>query len=170
MYEFTLTPRRAGPYRVFADIVPALSSVQEYAVCDLPSAQKGEALFTEGSATASTVDGRRFDIAWAEPNLPFPSQQSIDGNVTVTGADGKPFNQLEQVMGTFAHLVAFHEDRQTVLHLHPTGGDPESPDERGGPQFPFRFWAPKPGFYRLYVQVQIGGAQVFAPFVVRVKP
>jgi len=73
-------------------------------------------------------------------------------------------NKLEPVMGAYAHIVGFYEDRQTVLHIHPEGEEPKSADERGGPTFGFRFYAPKPGFIRLYVQVQVDGKQVFAPF------
>lgn len=36
--------------------------------------------------------------------------------------------------------------------------------------FPFRFYAPKPGYYRLYSQVQVGGTPRFAPFGLTVQP
>jgi hypothetical protein len=171
VYEFTLTPRRNGPYRVFADIVPAGSNVQEYAVCDLPGkAPKGDAVAKDGSATSGAGDGLRVNLAWNTGGLALRAQQPINASILTSGMDGKPFDQLEPVMGAYAHLVAFHEDRQTVLHIHPTGAEPQKPEDRGGPHFSFRFWAPKPGFYRLYVQVQVAGRQVFAPFALTVEP
>jgi hypothetical protein len=41
---------------------------------------------------------------------------------------------------------------------------------RGGPVLTFQFYAPKPGFYRLFSQVQLGGTQKFAPFGIQVEP
>ena len=170
-FAFTLTPRRAGPYRVFADIVPVASNVQEYAVCDLPAVAKGEAIAERAGTTASTVDGLRYDLAWQTGGAAMRAKTPVNATITITGAaDGKPFTQLVPIMGTFAHLVAFHEDRQTVIHIHPSGAEPRTPEQRGGPVFAFRFFAPKPGYYRLYAQVQIGGVSRFAPFGLNVEP
>jgi len=72
--------------------------------------------------------------------------------VRVSSSDGQPFKDLEPIMGTYAHIVGFHEDGQTVLHIHPSGGaEPQQPTDRGGPSFKFTFFAPKPassGFTR----------------------
>lgn len=171
-YAFTLTPRRSGPYRVFADIVPMASNVQEYATCDLPSARgQGTPISEKAGTTSSTVDGLRYDLAWKTGAAPMRVKTPVNAMITLTGAaDGKPFTQLEPIMGTFAHLVAFHEDHQTVIHIHPYGAEPRTPEDRGGPIFAFRFYAPKPGYYRLYAQVQIGGVSRFAPFGLNVEP
>lgn len=171
VYEFSFKPERIGPYRVFADIVPAGSNVQEYAICDLPGSKpNGDDLFKVGLPNRSQADGLQFEIEWNTGGLGIPAKQPVNGLLSIKSADGQPFTQLEPVMGTYAHLVAFNEDHQTVLHIHPTGGvEPQKPEDRGGPRFTFRFWAPKPGFYRLYVQVQVGGKQVFAPFVLNVE-
>jgi hypothetical protein len=72
-------------------------------------------------------------------------------------------------MSAFAHIVAFNEDGRTVLHIHPAGAEPTRPEDRGGPAFAFKFYAPVPGFYRVYVQVQIAGAAEFAPFGLNVQ-
>jgi hypothetical protein len=89
---------------------------------------------------------------------------TVVGTIAVTGADGKPFTQLEPVMGAFAHLVGFSEDGKSVLHIHPSSKVPSGPADRAGPAFAFKFYAPAAGFLRLYCQVQINGANVFAPF------
>ena len=90
--------------------------------------------------------------------------------VTVNGADGQPTRQLEPVMNAFAHLVGFYDDGRTVVHLHPAGLDVEDPVLRGGPSLEFRFYPPRPGFVRLYCQVSVGGAMIYAPFGVNVAP
>jgi len=82
--------------------------------------------------------------------------------------DGKGFTQLEPVMNAFAHLVGFHEDGETVLHMHPIGAPIVNESARGGPVLEFKIFATKPGFTRFFAQVQIDGRQVFAPFDVQV--
>jgi hypothetical protein len=73
-------------------------------------------------------------------------------------------------MQAFAHVVGFSEDGKTVLHIHPLGGEPTIPTVRGGPTLSFRFYAPSPGFIRVYGQVQIDGVSQFPAFGVIVEP
>ena len=73
-------------------------------------------------------------------------------------------------MGTYAHIVCFSEDGKTVIHVHPYGKEPTTPEDRGGPAFGFKFYTPNAGFYRLYGQVQIGGESQFPPFGLTVLP
>ena len=78
--------------------------------------------------------------------------------------------RLEPVMAAFAHLVGFYEDGHTVVHLHPVGPEITDANLRGGPDLEFKFYPPKPGFIKLFCQVQVGGKAVFAPFGVNVAP
>jgi hypothetical protein len=94
----------------------------------------------------------------------------VAGTLRIMKADGTPVTELEPVMGAFSHLVAFHADGKTVLHIHPKTAHRLTDADRGGPELDFQFCAPKPGFFRLFVQVQIAGEQKFAPFGVIVKP
>ncbi len=67
-------------------------------------------------------------------------------------------------MGVFAHFVGFHEDHESIVHIHPQGPDPVPPESRGGPDLEIIFIPLKSGFVRLYAQVQIDGVSKFAPF------
>ena len=71
----------------------------------------------------SEVDGFVFTMKFADKLL---AGQPIDGELAVTAPDSRPFKELEPVMGAFAHLVAFHEDYKTVLHIHPQGQEPQT--------------------------------------------
>jgi hypothetical protein len=73
-------------------------------------------------------------------------------------------------MGAFAHLVGFHENHITVLHIHPEISQAPAPGDHGGPDLHFRLFAPMPGFFRLFVQVQLDGVQQFAAFALNVAP
>lgn len=162
-YSFVFTPKTSGDYRIWADVVPVSNGKQEYVRTDLGSPSPAIRDRTEN--TQATVDGYVFTLKWAA--APQAGQQAI-GTVTVT-KDGAPFVGLEPVMGAFAHIVAFPEDLESVLHVHPMGKEPEQPSERGGPTLRFHLESGNPGFVKLFAQVRIGNKDLYAPFGVSVK-
>jgi hypothetical protein len=170
-YAFSFTPKKAAPYRIRANIVPAATGVQEMPFIDLPASGKpGPIENTENRFTA-TAEGCQFAINLSGGNhLPIKAQQTRKMSLEVTTADGKPVTSLQPVMTAFAHLAGFYGDLDTVIHLHPTGGDILNPDLRGGPLLGFFFHPPKPGFIRLYCQVKIDGKIILVPFSLNVQP
>ena len=170
-YEFTFTPGKSVPYRIWADIVPASTGVQELPFVDLPSTGKAAPIEDTANRFTSSVGGYQFALSFTDRNqLPTKARQARHMGITVTDSAGKPVTSLEPVMNAFAHLVGFYDDYRTVVHLHPTGGDVVNPDLRGGPALNFILYAPKAGFIRLYCQVNIGGKMLFAPFNLNVEP
>lgn len=170
-YVFSFTPARSGPYRIFADLVPVNTSVQEYPFCDLAGATAGEAISPAAATFTSSVGNLRFDLAFPGLNGAAPRAGQIQNmTISVSDAGGQPVQRLEPVMNAFAHVVGFHEDHLTVLHLHPTGGDVLRQDLRGGPSMGFKFFPPKSGFVRLFCQVFVDGKMIFAPFNVHIAP
>lgn len=170
-YEFTFTPQKSSPYRIWADIVPEATGVQELPFADLPSAGEPGPLADTATRYTSSAAGYQFTLALANGNdVPLKAQQARGMTINVTDSTGKPVTQLEPVMNAFAHLVGFHADYQTVVHLHPSGGDVLNDTLRGGPSLGFIFFPPKAGFIRLYCQVKINGKMLFAPFNVNVDP
>ncbi|QOV90983.1 hypothetical protein IPV69_06385 [Humisphaera borealis] len=166
-YEFAITPRLPGEYRVFADVVPGATGVQEYVVGDIPPAEDN----CHGNPISDKVDrlsaeDRGLKAALVFPGLKTPTLRAnevVVGELRFTDRDGTPFGGLEPVMGAFAHIVGFAEDRKTVVHIHPQGEEPKTAAERGGPLLKFNFYAPAAGYYRLYVQVLVGGEARFIP-------
>jgi hypothetical protein len=169
-YTFSFTPARPGPYRIFADVVPAETSVQEYVIGEIAADTVSKPIEDRLTRLTAEVDGFRFAIKFDAPDQKLRANQPIGGELTVLARTGQPFKQLEPIMGAFAHLVAFNEDGRTVLHIHPQGPEPDKPDARGGPTLRFKLYAPTPGFYRLYAQTQIAGEAKFAPFNISVEP
>lgn len=163
-YVFSFTPNKPGPHRIFADVVPTETSVQEYVIADIPAGTEPTPIEKADTTFTSEADGFAFSLKVDTPQQKVPMNQPVQGWLTVTAPDGLPYKQLEPVMGAYAHLVAFNEDGKTVLHIHPEGIEPTNPNERGGPTLAFKLYAPTPGYYRLYAQVQIKGEQRFAPF------
>jgi hypothetical protein len=161
-YSFTFTPRKPGRYRAWADLRPYPLGLQEYAMADMAAATTPEPLRDRTIRLQTTVDGLNYDLVLMSDDVRagVPSTAKL----RITTLDGKPFTRLEPIMATFAHLVAFNEDYQTVLHMHPKGLAVSDPNARGGPELEFQIYSMKPGFYRLFAQVQIDGRSRFAPF------
>ena len=172
-YEFTFEPRRTCAYRVYADVVPAVTGIQEYIAADLPDGADGHASTTIQRKISTEVEagGLRFRMTTGEAvgtTLHAGRAQAL--RVAVSEADGQPTHRLEPMMNAFAHLVGFYDDGRTVVHLHPAGPDVEDASARGGSALEFEVYPPKPGFLRLYCQVSVDGTSVYAPFGVNVLP
>ncbi len=170
-YAFTFTPSRATSYRVFADVVPTASGVQEYPFTDLPGVSAPHPVASRENTFLATADGLIFRLFVEDlDRFPLHAQQPRNLRITVQESTNQPVTRLEPVMAAFAHLVGFYDDGRTVVHLHPAGGEITNPTLRGGPSLDFKFYPPKPGFLRLYVQVQINDQAIFAPFNLHVEP
>ena len=184
-YVFRFTPRREGAqggqggYRAWADVVPAESVVQEYVVGDIPADSSGTKPIDRGTRFVDVVDGLRYELSFDNKGGPggqggpggaLRVGETVNGRLTVSRADGKPFTELEPIMGAYAHLVGFADDYRTVVHLHPIGAEPKRAEDRGGPTLEFKFYPPVAGFVRFYSQVSVGGESRFARFGVNVNP
>lgn len=165
-YAFTFTPRKPGSYRAWADVRPYPFGLQEYATAEIVVATTPEPLRDRATSSRATVDGLSYDLVLTDAGLRVGVPATA--KLRITTSDGKPFTQLEPVMATFAHIVAFNEDYKTVLHMHPKGLAVSDPNARGGPELEFQIYALKPGFYRLFAQVQIDGRSRFAPFGIQI--
>jgi hypothetical protein len=166
-YDFAFTPRKPGSYLAWADIQPNFTGIQEYAMTVIPAATQEEPLKTTKDVLETTVDGLHYTMQFQNP---VKAGEVALGTLRVTQSNGSGFTRLEPVMGTFAHLVGFHENHITVLHIHPEVARTPAPGDHGGPDLHFRLFAPMPGFFRLFAQIQRDGFQQFAPFAVNVAP
>jgi hypothetical protein len=168
-YRFSFTPRRPGPYRAWADVQPLVSGIQEYAMADLKVAEGGGGPLEKTFPRDGEQDGLRYTLALEHETVRAGRPTNATVHV-VEAAKQRPFTGLEPLMGAFAHLVGFHEDHKTVLHIHPVESRKLGPEDRGGPDLAFRLYTETPGYYRLFLQVQVGGASRFIPFGVEVAP
>ena len=169
-YAFTFTPARPDTYRVWADLMPLQTHVQQYSVADIPSTTPRQATLApdEPLDRHVEIDGYRFDLSFE--NQVIHERDTVAAKLRVTQPDGEPCRKLGVVMGAFGHFVGFSDDFATVLHLHPVGALITDPDALGGPELPFYFRSNKVGLVRLFAQVKIAGKDYFPRFVVRVDP
>jgi len=162
-WTFSYTPPTAGDFNLYAQFIPSLSMRemigQTHLVvpgADAPAVHRGLAPFKD--------DGYVYTLT--------PSASQVDaGSVTtftlgVSRADGGKV-ELQELMGTLAHLVAFASARDGVAHLHPTlTGNERNPTH---PELSFVINLTQPGDYRLWAQVKIDNRERYVPFDVEVK-
>jgi hypothetical protein len=164
-YAFSFTPLRPDTYRVWADLQPVRTHVQQYSAADIPSSTPRQARLAENEAENrhAEIDGYKFDLSFEKD---IRERETVAGKLRVTAPDGRPCDKLGVVMGAFGHFVAFGDDFSTVLHLHPTGPLITDPEARCGPELPFYFRSKRTGLFRLFAQVRIEGKDYFPRFVV----
>ena len=169
-YAFSFTPQRPDTYRVWADLLPSRTHVQQYSVADIPSStpRQGKMVENEPENRHAEIDGYKFDLSFEKEVI--RERDTVAAKLRVTQPDGQPCNKLGVVMGAFGHFVGFGDDLATVLHLHPIGPLITDPAARGGPELPFYFRSNKTGPFRLFAQVKIDGKDFFPRFVLRVQP
>ncbi len=169
-YAFSFIPTLPGTYRVWADLKPALTHIQQFSIADIPSnsPREGRRAGYEPETRHAEIDGYRFDLSFGKAMI--QQKDTVSGNLRVTSHDGKPFTKLEVVMGAFGHFVGFREDFSTVLHIHPVGPPLLAVDALGGPDLPFYFRSNQPGLVRFFAQVKISGKDYFPRFVLNVQP
>ena len=167
-FAFSFHPKNGGHYTVWADIVPTTTGSQEYSRAEVTVPGAAAPVQTALNRTV-TIEGYRFDLS-TEGDEKFTAGKATMVKVRVTDAKGQPVKTLEPVMGAFAHGVGFPADLSGVTHVHPMGKEPQQDSERGGPELDFHLLPEKAGFLKFYVQVQLGGKDVYAGFGLNVEP
>jgi hypothetical protein len=169
-YAFSFTPNTNYPYYAFADITPVSTGRQEFIKAPIPSAPVKTVIETSSNQQTESVENQyRFTLSFDEPLV---ANESAIAHLHVVSLrkPGKIVNNLEPILGSYAHVVGFHQDLQTVLHMHPMEAEPTNDADRGGPDITFHITPSKPGFYKLFAQFKIDGQEIVVPFGIKVEP
>ncbi|MEQ1747839.1 MAG: hypothetical protein ABL974_00345 [Prosthecobacter sp.] len=168
-YTFSFTPSVDGPCRVWADIVPVTTGLQELPFADIGGVFSTAAPQKTTEVRTTTIEGFTFEISFAGITDGQPHAGQIQlMRIKATDSSGKPVERLEPLMNAFAQVVGFYADHQTVLRLHPIGGDILREELRGGPYLGFKIYPPRAGLVRFYCQVRIDGRTITVPLSVNV--
>lgn len=171
-YVFAFTPRRAGTYRVFADLVPLLTRRQ--AVAQSTVDVRGGA---EEARFSRNVTARVEDLRFTLKGVPDRIKTGRDHRFELVVRDGDGDRvELEEIMGARGHLVAFDARKKGFAHMHPEGNLAYVKNRaKGGGERPaneplrFYFNVPDTGWYRVFAQVKIDGRELFPSFDLRVR-
>jgi hypothetical protein len=135
--------------------------------------------------TAPLSEGAR--MVWERSPGPLPTNQLLWFRFRVDDAAGKPATNLEPYMGMAGHAEFIRSDLSVFAHVHPDGSismaaeelaaaslpgnspNPSAPGAQSGmtmpgmaigplpPEVAFPYGFPKPGLYRIFVQVKRAG-------------
>ncbi|HTT55823.1 MAG TPA: hypothetical protein VMF63_01835 [Opitutaceae bacterium] len=159
-WNFAVTPRRGGLYRVFADFTPAATGRGLYASAEFTVPGTPDAPPAADDWTV-VADGLRYTLA---PDAPLRARDVVNLTLTVEATDGRAPVPLEPVMGAYAHLVAFDQARTGFAHIHPQQVDLRQHPDPYRPQLTFKVQIPQAGRYVIWSQVRVAGRDRFAPF------
>jgi hypothetical protein len=187
----------AGRYALFGDIVHA-DGLAETATAEIELPDiAGQPLTGDDAAGAGPplvkADYNRsvaplpggYRMVWDRGAGPWHAKRPYLFRFRVEDGAGEPAGNMELYMGMPGHAAFVRSDRSVFAHIHPTGSvpmaalaltEPENPHaghtmmSSGLPaevSFPYGF--PKPGDYRIYVQVKRGGEILTGVFDARVE-
>jgi hypothetical protein len=180
----------AGSYKLFADVVHA-NGFAETLVTDvaLPDVH-GRALAGDDAdssaapvGTSETIvssplrDGYR--MVWVKGYAAVKAKAATQFVFRVEDAAGKPADDMQLYMGMVGHAEFISDDASVFAHVHPDGSVPmaalmltKMPMQHAQGHVPaavsFPYGFPKPGRYRIFVQMQRKGHPETGVFDVRV--
>ncbi|MEX0326452.1 MAG: hypothetical protein AB3N33_10230 [Puniceicoccaceae bacterium] len=164
-YLVEVTPVKPGPYSVYLDFIPLISSRRT--LLESGFEVPGEA---EAPVAATRLQSREdeYTFTFVPGSNSLVTGKELAFELQVERDDGSP-TRFSPVMDSFAHVVAFDAAGTGFAHLHPRnplieGQNPLSPDLNFTIQFE------QPGHYRIWAQFIVDGRHVFAPFDVMVEP
>jgi hypothetical protein len=180
----------AGSYKLFADVVHG-NGFPETLVADITLPEvHGRALSgddadgraapiggTEHTVSSLLRDGYR--MVWVNGNAPLKARAATQFVFRLEDASGKPASDMQLYMGMVGHAEFVSDDASVFAHVHPDGSVPmaalmltkmpmqhQHGDVPAMVSFPYGF--PKPGRYRIFVQMQRKGHPEIGVFDVRV--
>lgn len=157
VFMIDLALPKPGPYMAIAEFQPEGASAQMF-----------QQVFTTGSAFDSvkppaadtvpkSVEGLRFTLDTSK--LKAGSALPLVVNIA-DAATGGEVPDLEPYLGARAHMLLVSSDLTEAIHGHP--------EDDGRPALTFTPIVPRPGDYKMWIQVQRRGAVVTVPFWIRV--
>jgi hypothetical protein len=187
----------AGHYEVFADIVRASGFPDTMtAEIDLPDLSTGTTSGDDSQAVAPALPESRQSttvsalagggrMIWERDSNPVRAGRPLWFRFRLEDQQGRPAQDLEPYMGMAGHAEFLSFDRSVFAHVHPEGSVAmaalalANPSDRMAnmshtPQafseilFPYGF--PKPGDYRMFIQVKRAGQVETGIFDVSVVP
>lgn len=166
-YAFSFTPKTSNAYDGWSDITLIRDGRNYQVKSCIPSELHRKVPAIVKTNSQAEQSALRFD--W-QADKPLASGQTTQVTVKVSDQQGKPINDLEPVMGAYAHLVGFSADGKSMIHTHPMGAEPTSEACRGGPALRFKITPETDGKTQFYLQIRRNGEEIYVPFGQNILP
>ena len=165
-WHVSFAPKLAGTYRVFADFTPTATARGLYASVDIEVPGDPAPRFHRPNQRGAQGT-YQFELRMDEGRV--QAREPTDLTLSIYH-ENRAEVQLGEVMGAFAHLVAFDEERSGFAHLHPRETDLENPPDAQRPELHFQITIPEAGLYVIWAQLVLDGTETFVPFWFEVEP
>jgi hypothetical protein len=166
-FRFTFTPAAATGYSAWAEFTLIANNKNHKLLSELPAKINRRLPPSIKANSQATHEGLSYHLTMDEP---LATNKPVIVTAEIRDANGQTINDLEPVMGAFAHLVGFGRDGKTIVHTHPLGKEPESADERGEGKLRFHVEPDFSGPAQFYLQLRHGGKDSYIPFGQHIKP
>jgi hypothetical protein len=197
-FEQRLPAMPAGRYALYGDVVhanglaeTASGEIELPPTAGLPltgddAAGTGPAVAHADYTRTVSPLARGYRMVWVRGEGKLRSRQPYEFRFRLEDGQGKPADKVELYMGMLGHAAFVSLDRSVFAHVHPSGSVPMPAIELAQPEnahaghmmtqsglpaevsFPYGF--PKPGAYRIFVQMKRTGEIVTGVFDARVEP
>lgn len=158
-YLFSFTPAKQNQYSAWADIT--LQNGQHHKL-KMPVPSKSTRSIPAPVARGNTKEIDGLHVEWR--SQPLKKGQTAMVDVTVKDDAGNVVNDLQAVMGAYAHMVGFSADGKSLVHCHPSGPEPTSPHDRGSGHLRFHVQPESSGKTQFFIQIRKDNQDIHIPF------
>jgi hypothetical protein len=148
---------KPGPYMAIAEFQPEGAPAQMFQQLFTTGGAFDPVKPPEADASAKVAEGLRVSLDTSKLKAGSASPLVVSIADAATGAD---VQDLEPYLGARAHMLVVSADLTEAIHGHP--------EDDGRPALTFTPIVPKPGDYKVWVQVQRRGAVITVPFWIKV--
>ncbi len=167
LFVCEFTPASDAPYAAWHDFTPKQENHVIYERTALPSYNHRHVVPNITHTLLARVDGLNASIL---SNNPMRAGEDAMLSITLRDAGGRTVEDLEPIMGEFAHLVAFSRDGQHFIHCHPISATPEMDHDLGSGALQFHVTPEIAGGTKFFLQVMRQGKEITIPFGQMVLP
>lgn len=157
LYEHTFPS--GGPYILFQDYMPE-DADQQLGRQEIHVVGDERAKDSANTVAITWKEGEyEVNILPNEPTLKVNADVSLKATVT---KKGRPITNLENYLGSLAHVVIISSDTKNYLHVHPMDSATNGPDIMLHTHFPTS------GYYKVFMEFKHEGQVRLAIFVLKV--
>jgi hypothetical protein len=173
-----LPPMAAGEYALYGDIVHASGLAETVTGRVALPAIAGQPLTGDDAASGPSPSG--YGLVWERSEPKIHARRPYEFRFRLVDAAGRDATGVELYMGMLGHAAFLKDDGTVFAHVHPSGSVPAATMGLAMPENPhamhmtmapslpavvsFPYGLPKPGNYRIFVQMKRNGEIVTGMF------